>query len=330
LGALIGEGFLGDPQAATGNSTYIIGLLGADATFNGSILGGAPGAANSIVKAGAGTQTFTGTNLAYAGSTIVSNGILAFVGADATPTNTTVVNASGSGILDVTGLPGGTLVLGLTTNNQTLSGDGTITGNILVDPTIGNLVTVSPGNSTGILTVSGSLTLAGSNVVTMELNRTNVALNSDRLVTGSLVANGATLNVANIGPTLIAGTKFQLFGAAVTGFGAVNLPASDPSGVITYSWQNDLATDGSITLLTGVNPTPGSLMSTVSGGGTTLDLSWPSDHTGWTLESQINPLTVGLSNNWSAVAGSTITNQVTVPINPNNPTVFYRLTLPLP
>jgi fibronectin-binding autotransporter adhesin len=330
LGALTGSGFISGPQAPPGNSTYIIGLQGANATFSGSVLGDVPGSANTIVKAGAGTQTFTGTNIAYAGSTIVSNGILAFVGADATPTNTVVVNATAPGVLDVSGLPGGTLVLGLTTNNQTLSGNGTITGSVVVDTSGGNVVTVAPGNSTGVLTISGSLTLSASSVVRMELNRTNVALNADELVTSSLVANGATLIVTNIGPTLIAGTKFQLFNSAVTGFGTVNLPTSDASGQIAYSWQNDLATDGSITLLTGVNPVPVNMTSTVTGGGTTLDLSWPTDRTGWQLQVQTNSLSVGISTNWAPVAGSTLTNYVVVPVVRTNPTVFYRLTLPLP
>lgn len=330
LGALTGAGRIPGPQTPPGNSTYVIGRKGANAIYAGTIEGDVAGSVNSIVKDGAGTQTLSGTNLSYAGSTVVSNGVLAFVGAEATPTNTVAIIANAPGSLDVAGLPSSTLVLGQTTNNQTVGGNGTISGSVLVDTTGGNVVTVAPGNSTGNLTISGTLTLAASSVVTMELNRTNVALNADRLVTGSLVANGATLNVTNIGPTLIAGAKFQLFNTAVTGFGAVNLPATDASGQIAYSWQNDLAVDGSITLLTGINPVPGNITSAITGGGTTLELTWPTDQTGWQLQTQTNPLSVGLSNNWTAVAGSTLTNHVVIPINAANPTVFYRLTLPLP
>jgi hypothetical protein len=46
------------------------------------------------------------------------------------------------------------------------------------------------------------------------------------------------------------------------------------------------------------------------------------------LQTQTNALSVGLSGTWFDVTGSTATNQVFVPINPANPTVFYRLTLP--
>jgi hypothetical protein len=56
-----------------------------------------------------------------------------------------------------------------------------------------------------------------------------------------------------------------------------------------------------------------------------ITLSWPFDHTGWTLQAQTNDVTVGLSTNWVNVAGSMTTNQVTEPVDPNNGTVFYRL-----
>jgi fibronectin-binding autotransporter adhesin len=326
VGELTGTGTIAGPQTPPGNSTYVIGSKNTTSSFTGTVAGDVPGSANSIVKTGTGTLTLGGTNL-YAGGTIVSNGVLAFVGADANPTNTVVVNATAPGVLDLSGLPGSTLVLGLTTNNQTLTGNGNITGDILVDTALGNIVTVNPGNGIGTLTVSGGLTLAVNSVVNMELNR-SVTPNADRLSAASIVANGATLNIVNAGATLLAGATFQLFGGAVTGFGAVNLPATDASGQIAYTWQNDLAVDGSITLLTGLNPNPTPITSVVNGGN--LELSWPVDHTGWTLQSQTNSLAVGLADNWGDVAGSTATNQVIVPINPANPTVFYRLTLPQP
>ena len=73
----------------------------------------------------------------------------------------------------------------------------------------------------------------------------------------------------------------------------------------------------------GVNPTPPTLSSGVSGN--QLTLSWPADRTGWSLQTQTNSRTVGLSTNWVLVPGSTTNNHVIVPIDPKNPTVFYRL-----
>ncbi len=59
-----------------------------------------------------------------------------------------------------------------------------------------------------------------------------------------------------------------------------------------------------------------------------LQLSWPSDHTGWELEVQTNSNSVGLSPNWTLLNASTSTNAVTVPVNLTNGSVFYRLVYP--
>jgi hypothetical protein len=84
-------------------------------------------------------------------------------------------------------------------------------------------------------------------------------------------------------------------------------------------------------------PTPGSqpqqiatnapqLVAQVSA--TQLQLTWPATHTGWRLETQTNSLTIGLGTNWSVVANSTQTNQMSVPVNPTNGAVFFRLVSP--
>jgi hypothetical protein len=62
--------------------------------------------------------------------------------------------------------------------------------------------------------------------------------------------------------------------------------------------------------------------------GSNLDVSWPSSHTGWQLQVQTNALPTGLSTNWVAWPGSTTTNQVSVPVNVANPSVFLRLVYP--
>jgi hypothetical protein len=72
----------------------------------------------------------------------------------------------------------------------------------------------------------------------------------------------------------------------------------------------------------GVNPTPPPLTSSVSGN--QLTLSWPADRIGWSLQAQTNGLGAGLSTNWVTI-GYEDTNTATIPINPANPTVFFRL-----
>ena len=199
----------------------------------------------------------------------------------------------------------------------TLSGTGSVAGAVLV---VSSTAKLSPGASIGTLTVSNNATLAGTTL--MELNPAG----SDLLrVTGTLTGGG-TLTVTNIGGTLTNGTVFQLFSQAASGFTATNLPAG-------YVWTDNTAANGSITVVSGgivaVNTTPTNIISSVSG--STLTLSWPSGHTGWTLQTQTNLLSVGLTpatNTWFSVAGSAATNTVVMTIDPTQPTVFYRLVYP--
>jgi hypothetical protein len=114
-----------------------------------------------------------------------------------------------------------------------------------------------------------------------------------------------------------------------TGFTTVNLPAGD--GAVTYVWNDKLATDGTIELVSGGSPvdtTPTNIVAVVVGGN--LDLSWPSSHTGWRLEAQTNAVTIGLSNNWVVVPDSQNTNRVVLPLDSVNGSVFFRLMYPLP
>lgn len=59
-----------------------------------------------------------------------------------------------------------------------------------------------------------------------------------------------------------------------------------------------------------------------------LPLSWPQDHLGWHLQIQTNSLTTGLGANWVDVPNSVSTNQVFIPIDVNNGSVFLRLAYP--
>lgn len=62
--------------------------------------------------------------------------------------------------------------------------------------------------------------------------------------------------------------------------------------------------------------------------GTNLTLSWPADPRGWRQEIQTNSLATGIGANWAPVAGSSTTNQVTVPISQPNGAVFFRMLYP--
>jgi alpha-L-fucosidase len=74
------------------------------------------------------------------------------------------------------------------------------------------------------------------------------------------------------------------------------------------------------------SPTAPQISPTVSRG--QLQFSWPADHTGWTLQAQTNSPGGGLGTNWVPVADSSGTNQMYIPINPANGSVFFRLVYP--
>jgi hypothetical protein len=59
-----------------------------------------------------------------------------------------------------------------------------------------------------------------------------------------------------------------------------------------------------------------------------LRIFWPTDHTGWILQSQTNNLTGGLGTNWVNVSSSAQTNQMAVPLSATNGAVFFRLLRP--
>ena len=72
--------------------------------------------------------------------------------------------------------------------------------------------------------------------------------------------------------------------------------------------------------------TSATLTNSVSG--STLTLSWPADHLGYSLQAQTNSLNSGLGTNWVTLPGSASVTTTNLPINNVNPTVFYRLVYP--
>jgi hypothetical protein len=71
---------------------------------------------------------------------------------------------------------------------------------------------------------------------------------------------------------------------------------------------------------------PTKLATQINGG--RLQLSWPADHLGWTLQIQTNGLGAGLGTNWAPFPNSQLTNQIGIPLDPANGSVFLRLILP--
>ncbi|MDB6113041.1 MAG: hypothetical protein JWR69_4791 [Pedosphaera sp.] len=292
-------------------TTSILTIGGGNASggvFTGVISNGVGTVA--LVKAGSGTLTLAGTNT-YTGKTTVSAGTLALAGSSNISSSTVVEIVAGAA-LDVTGRSDHKFVL---KQGQLLAGGGTITGTL--DALAGS--SLKPGNGIVTLAVSENASLAG--LVLMELSRTN-AQNCDRLtVAGNLAASG-TLMVTNVGGALEAGDTFQLFNTHVTGFTAVSLPQL-ASGLV---WANNLATDGSLAVVSAVPTTPTTIVAQFVPGA--LTLSWPGDHIGWRLQMQTNASGAGLGTNWFDVTDSVTTNEVTLPLDPLNGSGFFRLVFP--
>ena len=355
LGAIIGGGPAvggGISGPSTGPATFVIGAKGISTEFAGVISGN-----NNIVKVGADTLTLDGTvvttntdsstytnyiyapAVTYVGNTTVSNGVLSLSAPDSLSNSPSITLAASSASLNVTALGFvtnfndalGNADSAILTNgllevlsntpaglNQSLSGIGTITGNLLVDAG----ATLNIGLPLGALTVTGSAELAGTNNVSV--NATN-APNCSELVAASITIDStASLVLTNLG--VETGAKFQLFNHAVS-FATVVLPTL--SG--TNTWVNNLAVDGSITLVAPplVNTTPTNVITSFSNG--VLSLSWPLDHVGWRLLSQTANLANGVSSNtndWTTVTGSAATNAVNITVDPTKPGGYYRLVYP--
>jgi hypothetical protein len=62
--------------------------------------------------------------------------------------------------------------------------------------------------------------------------------------------------------------------------------------------------------------------------GNILQFDWLADHLIWQLQMQTNSLNASLGTNWTTVSGSTATNQIWIPINAANSSIFFRLVYP--
>jgi autotransporter-associated beta strand protein len=276
------------------------------------------GTAGNAVNSAGGTLTNSGTwtlsaHNIYSGNTTIGGGTLALAGAGSINNSPTIDVQSGA-VFDVSAVSGG-YALGA---SQNLRGIGSVVGNVTANGS------VTPGETgIGTLTFSSSLVLAGT--TTMEINR-DTAPNTDLLAANSLTYGGS-LVVNNIGSNPQAGDIFDLFDWTTRSgsFSSITLPALDPG----LSWDtSNLSVNGTISVSSGSGINTGRTNLTFFVSGSTLDISWPADHTGWRLQSQTNPVTVGLRSNWFDVPGSTLVNSVTNPINPANGSVFYRMVYP--
>jgi len=183
---------------------------------------------------------------------------------------------------------------------------------------------LAPGsNAIGTLICTNNVTFNNSGAAVIEINK--AAGTRDLLAVGRTLTYGGTLQVTNLAGPLANGDSFKIFnaGAYAGSFNSLVLPVL--SAGLTWT-TSSLRTNGTIAIVKSVSSIPTNIAYTISGNN--LTLSWPVSHIGWTLQTQTNPLSAGLSSIWFPVPGSANTNFMTFPVNPTNPTVFYRLSWP--
>jgi polygalacturonase len=174
------------------------------------------------------------------------------------------------------------------------------------------------------ITVNGSTLTVSNSYAPPAAESYDFALGTDAstiAVNGNLTFSGATANVT-AAPGFGAGlyTLFTYTGSESGSIALGNTPAN-----FNYALTNST---GKIQLLVSTGPSlaPVNLGFQESGG--QLELTWPADHIGWSLEIQTNQTSVGLSTNWVVVPGSASVNQVFLPVSAANGCVFVRLAYP--
>lgn len=278
-----------------GPSTLTINTGSSNYTGTASIQDGPGPTLINVVKLGSGRQTLAtptnGTASTYTGTTTVSEGELR-----------------------VNGILGNTVVT--VNSGAVLSGDGgTIGGQINVS----SGGTFAPGgDSIGALT-NNTLILSPGSISRFKLNA--FTTNSDLAVVTTGASYDGTLSVTNMGTTpLQVGQVYKLFGATMSAgtFANAASVAIQPGGTGVF-----IPASGEL-IISAIPPAP---TLNVVQSGNSLQFSWANLNGIYRLQAQTNSLNVGITSTWFNYPGGN-TNSLTVPIDPANASVFYRLVAP--
>jgi autotransporter-associated beta strand protein len=335
-------------QTLTGANTFSGGVTIKNGTLNsttttttlgtGTVTMGGPGSSGATYITGQGnTNAFTinapdtGTNIigangAGSGFTMTGpvtlNGdlmIQSFSGSPSTNTARPILNGgitgTGNLILNNLGNNTNTITLGVNPINHTgsITAQGGSLGSNVISAVIGaNVTGVTQNSATSPLILSATNTYTGPTTV----NAGTMVIKVDSLAAGSTVsvAAGAVLQLDFTATNVVAGFRTN----------GVSLPAG------VYNAANAapfIAGTGSLQVVAAGPGGPATLTNSVSG--STLTLTWPAGQS-WRLEGQTNSLATGLNpatNAWFPVPGG-VDGSNSLPIDPANPSVFYRLVNP--
>jgi len=322
--------------------------VGANATFTLNSVAGFNGGAYNFTlngNGGSGTLILAGTNNTWGTATIaggtlqignggnastLGEGPLAGIGSlnfdvagNLTVTNPITIAGNltqlGGGSLnlagDLTQFYGATFVAA-----GELAGTNTFNGPVNVLPG----AALAPGTSTSIstFTVNNDLNLGGNVVV--KVNKSFVQSNDLVVVAGALInTNNGVVTVNNIGPALKVGDTFTLFSEPVNGGDTLSVSGA---GVV---WNNNLAVNGSISVLSTSLPHPVITEVPASGSGGIV-FNGTNGLAGGTY--YVLSATNLTQANWTVTATGAFDGNgdfsVTNAITPGIPQQYYRLQVP--
>ena len=209
------------------------------------------GGTNGIYKADEGSALLMTAPIQYVGNLTAAR-TFTFFGAGTVSVNHSILNSTNGAPINLLKKESGNLFLngsnsyaGTTTVMAgTLGGNGTIKGPVTVQA--GG--TLSPGTGIGTLTVSNTLSLAG----TTRMEISHAPLTNDLLRGLTTVTYGGTLIITNVAGDLAPGDSFKLFqfSARAGGFASVTLPSLNPG----LGWNTNGLTNGVISIISTVNP----------------------------------------------------------------------------
>ena len=244
--------------------------------------------------------------------------------------STTAVTAAGPGSLRLSdGTNAGTAQIG---NFYGTGGIIRITGGA---PGMSSLVIANTDTNADTYFVLGGAGVNDNNLQLTKqasgiLSLNNSLYNGDTKVLGGKLALGSptlatnsTITVSNAVLELAFATTNTVKALVVNGTNAVagvHSATTDP-GI--------LAGAGSLRVLTGgssYNPNPTNLTYSVSGGGGTLNLSWPASYLGWYVQS--NAVALANTNYWFNVPNSQNVTNLSVNMVGSKTNVFYRMRRP--
>jgi autotransporter-associated beta strand protein len=317
-----GTNLIISPMILTGSNSFSVPLTirigsgkGVMTYTNSLTLSGNLNGPGSLNKQGGGTLYLSGAN-SFTGRTLVDNGTLALLGSSSLAASTNI--ALSGGTLGVTGRSDGLLTL---VSGQTLSGNGTINGNVLAGA--GSIV--SPGTAIGTITLAGgSLTMAGT--AFMQISK-NSGL-SDLINGAGTITYGGTLSLTNTGGTLVGGESFKLFDAVTYAGGFTNIVPATPGQYLAWD-TTGLLTNGTLRVL--YIPPPQFTSFAKIPGGFSLAFSGPSGSS-YRVWATTNVTATPIISTWSVVASGSFNSGGTATFTdtsaPGYATRFYSLSVP--